>query len=246
MHRYQICIEYVGTNFIGWQIQKKGNSVQKFVQSVISKIIKEEVSLVGSGRTDAGVHAWGQSAHFECKKKIINSYKFIKSLNFFLNKKQISITALKKRNSNFNARYSAKERIYEYVIINRLAPPSIERNRAWHIRKKLDLEMIKKGAKKLSGTYDFSTFRASNCYSKSPIRTLKKIKVKRLNEKITIQFKSKSFLRNQVRSMVGCLKYLGEKKWSLKKFESVFKSKKRKLCAPPAPAHGLYLLKVNY
>jgi len=246
MHRYQICIEYVGTNFIGWQIQKKGNSVQKFVQSVISKIVKKEVSLVGSGRTDAGVHAWGQSAHFECEKKIINSDKFIKSLNFFLNKKQISITTLKKRNSNFNARYSAKERIYEYVIINRLAPPSIERNRAWHIRKKLDLEMIKKGAKKLSGTYDFSTFRASNCYSKSPIRTLKKIKVKRLNEKITIQFKSKSFLRNQVRSMVGCLKYLGEKKWSLKKFESVFKSKKRKLCAPPAPAHGLYLLKVNY
>ena len=246
MHRYQICIEYVGTNFIGWQIQKKGNSVQKFVQSVISNIVKKEVSLVGSGRTDAGVHARGQSAHFECEKKIINSDKFIKSLNFFLNKKQISITTLKKRNSNFNARYSAKERIYEYVIINRLAPPSIERNRAWHIRKKLDLEMIKKGTKKLSGTYDFSTFRASNCYSKSPIRTLKKIKVKRLNEKITIQFKSKSFLRNQVRSMVGCLKYLGEKKWSLKKFESVFKSKNRKLCAPPAPAHGLYLLKVNY
>ena len=246
MHRYQICIEYVGTNFIGWQIQKKGNSVQKFVQSVISKIVKKEVSIVGSGRTDAGVHAWGQSAQFECEKKIINSDKFIKSLNFFLNKKQISITTLKKRNSNFNARYSAKERIYEYVIINRLAPPSIERNRAWHIRKKLDLEMIKKGTKKLSGTYDFSTFRASNCYSKSPIRTLKKIKVKRLNEKITIQFKSKSFLRNQVRSMVGCLKYLGEKKWSLKKFESVFKSKNRKLCAPPAPAHGLYLLKVNY
>ncbi len=246
MHRYQICIEYVGTNFIGWQIQKKGNSVQKFVQSVISKIVKKEVSLVGSGRTDAGVHARGQSAHFECEKKIINSDKFIKSLNFFLNKKQISITTLKKRNSNFNARYSAKERIYEYVIINRLAPPSIERNRAWHIRKKLDLEMIKKGTKKLSGTYDFSTFRASNCYSKSPIRTLKKIKVKRLNEKITIQFKSKSFLRNQVRSMVGCLKYLGEKKWSLKKFESVFKSKNRKLCAHPAPAHGLYLLKVNY
>ena len=246
MHRYQICIEYVGTNFIGWQIQKKGNSVQKFVQSVISKIVKKEVSLVGSGRTDAGVHARGPSAHFECEKKIINSDKFIKSLNFFLNKKQISITTLKKRNSNFNARYSAKERIYEYVIINRLAPPSIERNRAWHIRKKLDLEMIKKGTKKLSGTYDFSTFRASNCYSKSPIRTLKKIKVKRLNEKITIQFKSKSFLRNQVRSMVGCLKYLGEKKWSLKKFESVFKSKNRKLCAPPAPAHGLYLLKVNY
>ena len=246
MHRYQVVIEYDGTNFHGFQIQKKGNTVQKLIQSTISKILKEKIKIIGSGRTDSGVHAWGQSAHFDAKKKIINTVKFIQSLNFFLNKKQISITTLKKRNSNFNARYSAKERIYEYVIINRLAPPSIERNRAWHIRKKLDLEMIKKGAKKLSGTYDFSTFRASNCYSKSPIRTLKKIKVKRLNEKITIQFKSKSFLRNQVRSMVGCLKYLGEKKWSIKKFESVFESKNRKLCAPPAPAHGLYLFKVNY
>ena len=246
MHRYQVVIEYDGTNFHGFQIQKKGNTVQKLVQSTISKILKEKIKIIGSGRTDSGVHAWGQSAHFDAKKKIINTVKFIQSLNFFLNKKQISITTLKKRNSNFNARYSAKERIYEYVIINRLAPPSIERNRAWHIRKKLDLKMIKKGAKKLSGTYDFSTFRASNCYSKSPVKTLKKIKVKRLNEKITIQFKSKSFLRNQVRSMVGCLKYLGEKKWSIKKFESVFESKNRKLCAPPAPAHGLYLFKVNY
>ena len=246
MYRYQVLIEYVGTKFVGWQKQLKGKSIQKEIENNLSKLLKQKITIYGSGRTDAGVHAWGQSAHFECEKKIINSDKFIKSLNFFLNKKQISITTLKKRNSNFNARYSAKERIYEYVIINRLAPPSIERNRAWHIRKKLDLEMIKKGVKKLSGTYDFSTFRASNCYSKSPIRTLKKIKVKRLNEKITIQFKSKSFLRNQVRSMVGCLKYLGEKKWSLKKFESVFKSKKRKLCAPPAPAHGLYLFKVNY
>ena len=105
---------------------------------------------------------------------------------------------------------------------------------------------MKKGAKKLLGTHDFSTFRASNCYSESPIRTIKKINIKRINKKVVIQFKSRSFLRNQVRSMVGCLKYLGEKKWSLKKFESVFKSRKRKLCAPPAPAHGLYFLKVNY
>ena len=105
---------------------------------------------------------------------------------------------------------------------------------------------MKEGAKKLTGKHDFSTFRASNCYSKSPIRTLKKINIKRKNEKITFQFKSKSFLRNQVRSMVGCLIYLGQKKWNLKKFENIFKLRKRKLCAPPAPAHGLYLYKVNY
>ncbi len=180
------------------------------------------------------------------KKKTINTRKFIQSLNFFLNKKLVSITEIKKRNLNFHARYLAKERIYEFIILNRIAPPSLDKNKAWHIRKKLDFEIMKKGAKKLLGTHDFSTFRASNCYSKNPIRTLKKINIKRINEKIVIQFKSKSFLRNQVRSMVGCLAYLGQKKWSLKKFESVFKSRKRKLCAPPAPAHGLYLLKVNY
>ena len=106
--------------------------------------------------------------------------------------------------------------------------------------------MMKKGSKILSGTHNFSTFRASNCYSKSPIRTLKKIKIIKINDKITIQFISKSFLRNQVRSMVGCLKYLGDKKWSLKKFKKVFNSNNRKLCAPPAPSEGLYLVKVNY
>jgi len=246
MHRYQIIIEYDGTNLHGFQIQKKSNTVQKNVQITLSKILKNKISLTGSSRTDAFVHAFGQSAHFDTEKKIINLEKFIKSLNFFLNKKLISIIEIRKRNLNFHSRYSAKERIYEYVIINRLAPPSIDKNKVWHIRKKLNLEIMKKGSKMLLGTHNFSTFRASNCYSKSAIRTLKKIKVKKLNEKIIIEFRSKSFLRNQVRSMVGCLKYLGEKKWQLKKFEKVFRSKKRSLCAPPAPAEGLYLRKVIY
>jgi len=246
MYRYQVLIEYEGTNFIGWQTQKKGKTIQKLVQSNISKILNEKIILIGSGRTDSGVHAWEQSAHFDCKKKIIDRDKFIKSLNFFLNKKLVSIIKLNKKSLNFHARYSAKERIYEYVIINRLASPSIEKNKAWHIRKKLNLEMIKKGSKLLSGTHDFSTFRASNCYSKSPIRTLKKVKIKKINDKIIIQFKSKSFLRNQVRSMVGCLKYLGESKWNLKKFDKAFNSRSRKLCAPPAKPEGLYLVKVNY
>ena len=246
MYRYQIVIEYDGTNFHGFQIQKKDNTVQKLVQTTISKILKEKIKIIGSGRTDSGVHAWGQSAHFDTKKKIINTGKFIQSLNFFLNKKLVSIIEIKKRNLNFHSRYSAKERIYEYIIVNRLAPPSIDKNMGWHIRKKLDLQLMKKGTKKLLGKNDFSTFRASNCYSKSPIRTLKKINIKRRNDKIIIQFKSKSFLRNQVRSMVGCLVYLGQKKWSLKKFNSIFKKKQRKLCAVPAQPHGLYLLKVNY
>ena len=246
MHRYQVLIEYEGTNFRGWQIQKKGNTVQKLVQTKISKILKEKINLIGSGRTDTGVHALEQSAHFDCEKKIINCEKFIKSANFFLNNKLISIIKLKKRKLNFHARYSAKERIYEYNIVNRLAPPSIYKNKAWHIRKKLNLKIMKKGSKILFGTHDFSTFRASNCYSKSPIRTLKNIKIKKNNDKIIMIFKSKSFLRNQVRSMVGCLKYLGENKWSLKKFKEAFNAKSRKECAPPAPPEGLYLAKVIY
>ena len=246
MHRYQILIEYVGTNFIGWQIQSKGQSIQKLIQIKISKLLKEKINLVGSGRTDSGVHAVGQSAHFDCKKKIKNLDKFLQSINFFLNIKLISITNIKNKSLNFHARFSAKQRIYTYVIFNRISRPSIEKNRGWHIRKKLDLKLMKKGAKKLLGTNDFSTFRSSSCNAKSPIKTIKSIKIKEVKNKIQIQFKSQSFLQQQVRSMVGCLKYLAEKKWDLKKFENVFKSKKRALCAPPAPAHGLFLERVIY
>ena len=246
MHRYQILIEYVGTNFIGWQIQSKGQSIQKFVQIKISKLLKEKINLVGSGRTDSGVHAIEQSAHFDCKKKIENLDKFLQSVNYFLNLKLVSITNIKKKNLNFHARFSAKQRIYTYIIFNRISKPSIEKNRGWHIRKKLDLKLMKKGAKKLLGTNDFSTFRSSSCNAKSPIRKIKSIKIKEVKNKIQIQFKSKSFLQQQVRSMVGCLKYLAEKKWDLKKFENVFQSKKRTLCAPPAPSHGLFLEKVIY
>jgi len=246
MHRYQILIEYVGTNFIGWQIQSKGQSIQKLIQIKVSKLLKEKINLVGSGRTDSGVHAVEQSAHFDCKKKIKNLDKFLQSINFFLNKKLISITNIKNKNLNFHARFSAKQRIYTYVIFNRISRPSIEKNRGWHIRKKLDLKLMKKGAKKLLGTNNFSTFRSSSCNANSPIRTIKSIKIKEVKNKIQIQFKSQSFLQQQVRSMVGCLKYLAEKKWDLKKFENVFKSKKRTLCAPPAPAHGLFLERVIY
>ena len=246
MYRYQILIEYVGTNFIGWQIQSKGQSIQKFVQIKISKLLKEKINLVGSGRTDSGVHAIEQSAHFDCKKKIENLDKFLKSINYFLNIKLVSITSIKKKSLNFHARFSAKQRIYTYIIFNRISGPSIEKNRGWHIKKKLNLKLMKKGTKKLLGTNDYSTFRSSSCNAKSPIRTIKSIKIKKVKNKIQIQFKSRSFLQQQVRSMVGCLKYLADKKWDLKKFESVFKSKKRTLCAPPAPAHGLFLEKVIY
>ena len=246
MYRYQLLIEYAGSNFRGWQIQKKGKTVQGLIQFRISKLLKEKITLLGSGRTDAGVHAIEQSAHFDCENKIEELNKFLKSMNYFLNKDDISILKILKKSNRFHSRFSAKMRIYKYVIINRMSRPVIEKNRGWHIINKLDLKIMKKGAKKLVGKRDFSTFRASSCRAKSPIKTLKLVKVKSLRNRIEIEFQSQSFLQQQVRSMVGCLKYLGEKKWSLKKFEDIMKSKKRILCAPPAPPEGLYLTRIIY
>jgi tRNA pseudouridine38-40 synthase len=246
MPRYQILIEYAGSNFRGWQIQKKGKTVQGLIQEKISKLLKKKILIYGAGRLDSGVHAIEQSAHFDHNIEIKKKDKFIKSLNHFLRKENVTILAIKKKNNNFHARFSAKLRIYNYIIINRLSEPALEKNRCWHIIKKLNLHIMKKGAKKLIGTNDFSTFRASSCRAKSPIKTMKLVKIKSLKNRIEIEFRSQSFLQHQVRSMVGCLKYLGEKKWSLKRFESVMKSRQRSLCAPLAPPEGLYLSKIIY
>jgi len=246
MFRYQILIEYVGTNFRGWQIQTRGKTIQGLIQERISKLLKEKIILVGAGRLDKGVHALEQSAHFDCMKKIENLNKFVKSLNHFLNKEMITIIKIKKKSKDFHARFSARMRIYKYIIINRSSRPVIDKNRGWHIINKLDLEMMKKASKKLAGTNDFSTFRASSCRAKSPIKTMRPVKIKSKNNKIEIEFQSQSFLQQQVRSMVGCLKYVGEKKWTLKKFNFVMNSKNRILCAPPAPPEGLYLARVIY
>ena len=246
MFRYQILIEYVGTSFRGWQIQKKSKTIQGLIQEKISKLLKEKINLFGSGRTDTGVHALEQSAHFDCENKIIQTNRFLKSINHFLNKEGVTILKIRKRNNDFHARFSAKMRIYKYIIINRISGPVLDKDKGWHVMKKLDLASMKKGAKKLIGTKDFSTFRASSCRAKSPIKTMKFVEIRSSKNKIEIEFRSQSFLQQQVRSMVGCLKYLGEYKWSLKRFENVMKSKKRILCAPPAPPEGLFLSRVIY
>ena len=246
MYRYQILVEYVGTNYRGWQVQKKGLTIQGVLQNKISKLLKDKITIVGSGRTDAGVHAIAQSAHFDCKTHIQNKNKFLKSINHFLNKEMIAVIKIKKRSQNFHSRFSAKERIYKYVILNHISPSVLNYDRGWHIMKKLDVKRMQKGGKKLLGTKDFSTFRASSCNAKSPIRTIKKVNIQSKNNKIIIEFRSQSFLQQQVRSMVGCLKYLGEHKWSIKEFDKVLKSKKRELCAVVAPAKGLYLKKILY
>ena len=246
MFTYQITVEYLGTNFVGWQFQKNGLSIQEVLETALSKYLKENIRITGSGRTDSGVHASEQSAHFKSKNNIKNRRIFINSLNFFLKKHPVSILNIQKRSNNFHARHSAKERTYKYFVINRPSSLVLNKNKAWHIKKKLDVKLMKKGAAILKGTHNFSTFRASSCQAKSPIKTLKKPLIKKSKNMIVFTFQSKSFLQQQVRSMVGSLKYLGEGKWDLREFKKVFLSKQRSMCAPPAPAHGLYLVKVRY
>ena len=192
------------------------------------------------------MHAYGQFANFLIKKKIDDKKKFLDSINFFLGKNLISIIEVIEKNEEFHARHQAKERIYEYQIVNRQGSLSLDKLKSWHIKKKIDLNKLKKGAKILVGKHDFSTFRASSCSSKSPIKKMNSVKIKKKGDKIYIKFSSRSFLQNQVRSMVGCLKYLSTSKWSLVDLKKAFKLKKRANCAPPAPAYGLYLLNIKY
>ena len=245
-NNYQIIIEYDGTNYVGWQYQKNGISIQEILEKSLKRFLKKKIKIIGAGRTDAGVHASGQCANFFLDKKIINKKSFLSSINFFLNNNSISIIDIKKKKLEFNSRFSAKERTYEYRIINRESKLAINKNRAWLVKQKIDLNLLKKGAKILQGTHNFSTFRASSCSAKSPIKKINSIKVRKKKDNILIEFKSQSFLQNQVRSMVGCLRYLSCKTWDLKKFKKVLKSRNRKFSAPPAPAMGLYLTKIKY
>ncbi len=242
---YQIILEYDGTHFNGWQYQKNGLSVQNEVEKSLKKIFKKKIKVIGAGRTDAGVHATGQSANFEYDGKIIKD-KFINSFNYFLRNQNISLITIKKKNCKFHSRRDAKKRMYKYFISNRIGSLVLDKNRSWHIKNKLNVKLMKKAAKVLEGTHDFSAFRASSCGAKSPIRTIEKSSVIKKGEKIIITFISRSFLQKQVRSMVGCIRLVGDGKWTSKNIKNLLKSKKRSLCAPPAPPYGLYLTKVIY
>ena len=246
MFNYLIKIEYEGTNFVGWQSQKNGKSIQDSIEKALKKVLRTKIRIIGAGRTDKGVHAFSQFANFKIKKKINDKKVFLDSVNFFLKKKLISILDICEKIEDFHARFSAKHRTYEYLIINRQGTLSINKNRAWHVKKKINLKLMKSGAKILEGTHDFSTFRAASCSAKSPIKKLSSIKISKLKDTIRIRLSSKSFLQNQVRSIVGCLYYLSINRWSIEDFNKSFKSKKRVNCAPPAPAHGLYLVKIKY
>ena len=246
IYNYLLKVEYDGTGYSGWQYQKNSKSIQEKIEKALSKILKLKIKIIGAGRTDKGVHAFGQYANFKIDHKIEDKKTFLNSLNFFLRDNLISIISINRKNSIFHSRFNAKERIYEYKIINREGSLSLNKSKAWHVKTKLNISLLKKGAKVLEGKHDFSTFRASSCSAKSPIKKMNSVKVSKKGDQIILIFKSKSFLQNQVRSMVGSLKYLSSGKWSLKEFKKVFFSKNRSYCAPPAPACGLYLQNIKY
>ena len=226
MFNYLIKIEYDGTNFVGWQSQKNGKSIQDTIEFALKKVLNSKIRISGAGRTDKGVHAYSQYANFKSNNKILNIKKFLDSINHFLRKSSISVLDIKRKKNNFNARFDAKKRIYEYVIVNRQGSLKIDKNRAWHVKKKIDIDLLKKGGKTFEGVHDFSTFRAISCSAQSPIKKMDFVKIKKEGDKIFIIFKSRSFLQNQVRSRVGCLIYLATCKWNMNNFKKSLKSKK--------------------
>ena len=198
MFKYHITIEYDGTNFVGWQFQKNGISIQEVLQNSFFNLLKEKIIVIGSGRTDAGVHGIEQSAHIESKKKNLNSNIFLNSINFYLKNHPITLLSIKKINKLFHARYSAKKRVYIYLILNRDTASPLSKNRVWFVKKKLDIIKMKKATKILKGTHDFSIFRSSSCQSSSPIKTLKSVNLKKSGDVIAITFASKSFYNNKL------------------------------------------------
>ncbi len=244
MNKYKIIIEYDGTNYVGWQKQENGNSIQQILEDSIEKLTAERTSLYGAGRTDAGVHACGQVAHFEIKKKIeIN--KIRDGLNQHLRPNPIAVLNVEKVNETFHARFSAKLRCYKYRIINRRPPLTIDRNRAWAVYKKLNINKIVDESKSFVGKHNLAAFRSINCQSKTSIKTIESINVNYKNNELKIYISAKSFLHSQVRIMVGTLIEIGKGKIKVS-VADIIKSKERSCAGMTAPAHGLYLTKVDY
>ncbi|MGI9352231.1 MAG: tRNA pseudouridine(38-40) synthase TruA [Rhizobiaceae bacterium] len=248
MPRYRLVIEYDGTPYYGWQRQEKFISVQQVLEEAMEEFTQEKATVFAAGRTDTGVHALGQVVHVDLSKDWAPQ-KVQEATNGLLKFKGHPVAALevKKVDDEFDARFSAVRRSYRYRIINRMAPPTIERERAWWIRFPLNVDVMNEAAQELVGHHDFTTFRSTDCQAKSPMRTLDLLQVKRVNEtEIEILAESRSFLHNQVRSIVGSLKMVGDTKWSRQDLIEARDALDRKACGPVAPAYGLYLVHVDY
>jgi len=243
--RYKLTVEYDGGPFVGWQRQDNGPSVQGKIETAITKFCGEQVTVYAAGRTDAGVHALGQVIHIDIEKQT-DAGTVQKALNHHLRPCPIAITACEAAHPEFHARFDATERAYLYRILNRTAPATLETGKVWHVGRMLDADAMHAAAQVLIGKHDFTTFRHVHCQAKSPIRTIDAISVSRAGEEIQISVRALSFLHNQVRSIVGSLKLVGEGKWRAQDLREALEAKDRAACGPVAPAHGLYLERVRY
>ena len=245
MPRYKLTIEYDGSGLVGWQRQANGLSVQEALETAIAKLCGESVTVHGAGRTDAGVHALAQTAHVDLPRaaapEVLRS-----AINHHLRPARIAILAAEAAPQDFDARLSAIGRVYLYRILNRRAPPALERGRVWHVAPPLDFEAMREGAAHLVGHHDFSTFRDSLCQAKSPLKTLDALELHRAGEEVRIEARARSFLHHQVRNMAGTLKLVGLGRWCPDDVARALAARDRRAGGPTAPPDGLYLVEVRY
>jgi tRNA pseudouridine38-40 synthase len=245
MHRYKVILEYIGVGYCGWQKQKESLSLQQVIEDAIFSFNKEKVVVTVAGRTDAGVNAYGQVAHFD----LDNYYeprRLMQSINHFSRPHTVGVVFAEEVNLDFHARFSAKSRHYVYKILNRPSINIINNGFMYWVRHDLDMGKMQEAANFLLGRHDFSSFRASECQSNSPIRTLDKIDIIRQGDVIEIHISALSFLHHMVRNIVGSLVLVGSGKWKPIQIKEVLEAKDRKAAGPTAPACGLYFLKVDY
>ncbi|MGO1119078.1 tRNA pseudouridine(38-40) synthase TruA [Rhodovibrionaceae bacterium A322] len=244
-HRFRLLIEYDGGAFQGWQRQKDGPSVQQALEEAAQNLSKTPLLVQGAGRTDTGVHATGQVAHLDLDRDI-TAEKLQHALNFHLRPAPVSVLQVELVDADFHARFSATGRKYLYRINTRRAPLALDLGRAWAVPRDLDVDAMQAGADYLIGHHDFTSFRASHCQAKSPLKTLDVLRVSRQGDEIHIIAESRSFLHHQVRNMVGTLKIVGDGKWAPEEIKRILEAKDRRAAGPTSPPQGLYLTHVVY
>lgn len=245
MSRYRLTVEYDGGPFVGWQRQANGPSVQAALEDAVHALCGERVTVLGAGRTDAGVHATAQVAHVDIAREF-SATTIVDALNHHLRPAPVAVIAAAAVDADFHARFSAIGRAYRYRIVNRRAPLALDAGRAWRVTAALAVPAMAEAAKCLTGTHDFSTFRASECQANSPVKTLDRLDVTRRGDEIRIVAEARSFLHHQVRNFVGTLKLVGEGKWTDADVRRALAARDRRAGGPTAPPDGLYLTRVDY
>jgi tRNA pseudouridine38-40 synthase len=245
MPRYKLVIEYDGAPFVGWQVQANGVTVQGALETAVTAFCGEHVHVQGAGRTDAGVHALGQVAHIDLAKAW-EADTVRDALNAHLRPLPVAVLQAEQAADDFDARFSARHRHYLYRIINRRADLALDAGRAWRAPRPLGAAAMHAAAQLLVGKHDFTTFRATECQAKSPVKTLDRLDVARHGDELRVYASARSFLHHQVRSMVGSLVQVGDGRWSADDLARALAARDRKACGPVAPPDGLYLVRVDY